>query len=892
MYTILYYSDLDTSGLTVKFNKVVSALSSGDFAFAEARKMGSTGYYRARLDDSNRLLFKPVKHKGSVSLLMLEVIRNHNYQRSRFLRDGEVKEDKIISVEMENDAVDLKASTDSNDKVHLLDKFIIFDEAQGDILSYPLPLIVIGSAGSGKTSVTLEKLKSLSGKILYVSLSSYLVAHTRRVYYANHYENDDQDVSFLSFDEYLQTIEIPKGKEITPQAFMRWFSKHNSHKGVKDGRKLYEEIRGVITGSNAEVGYLSESQYLSLGIKESIYSVELRGLVYQLFQKYLSYMSLEGFYDSNILSTDYMPKVDKSYDAIVVDEVQDFTNSQLSLVLSSLLTAGNFLLCGDANQIVHPNFFSWSKLKSYFYSQNEMSTHQITRILTKNYRNAPEVTELANRVLKLKNYRFGSIDKESHYLVDSASCMQGEVRSVEINAKSLKEINSKTSRSVNYAIIVLHESDKQEARKYFESPLIFTVQEAKGLEYENIILFNMICSDDRYNEIAKGVDLSYLDADFNYARSKDKADKSLEIYKFYVNALYVAITRSVKNVYIIEENPRHRFLELLQVNEIKEVLLSDSKSSVEEWQKEASKLSQQGKEDQANEIEEKILKRKPVPWEVLDHKGFNDLVQKVFNYKTASKRDQIKLLNYAVIYSKFHLIEKLKKIGVKAATNIDKSVGLMEDEYFRQYLYRNNTQLLQQLQTYGVSFRNQFNMTPLMCASYVGNDEKSLDILALEPKIDLVDNSGRTALQIALMRSYQDQKYMKNKLPKIYGLLVDDAISLKLGNHLVKIDRRKGEYFILMQLLVLTKLQNKDSDRNYKISFTAAVLAKKFEDFSDEVLLSYRGRQQYISSMLSKNEEDSGHKYTHRIFKRVKRGHYIVSEGMEVRCDGNWYAFA
>lgn len=714
----------------------------------------------------------------------------------------------------------------------------------------------------------------------------------RRVYYANNYENDDQDVSFLSFDEYLQTIEIPRGKEITAKSFMVWFSKHNHHKGVRDGRKLYEEIRGVITGSNSDVSYLTESQYLNLGVKESIYPVDLRALVYRLFEKYLSYMSAEHFYDSNILSTEYRDKIKPEYDAIVVDEVQDFTNSQLSLVLGGLIESGNFLLCGDANQIVHPNFFSWSKLKSYFYNKDDMNTHQITRILTKNYRNAPEVTELANRVLRLKNYRFGSIDKESHYLVDSVSQVSGEVSSIEINPKSLKEINSKTSRSVNYAIIVLHDDDKAKAHKYFDSPLVFTVQEAKGLEYENIILFNMVNSDARYNEIAKGVDLSYLSSDFSYARVKDKSDKSLESYKFYINALYVAITRSVKNVYIVEDNPKHRFLDLLQINEIKNVILSESKSSEDEWQKEASKLAQQGKEDQAKAIEDKILKRKPVPWEVVDRKVFKDLFQKVFNYKTANKKEQIKLLNYAVIYARPHLIDKLKKLGVKAAMNVDKSVTLMEDEYFRQYLYRNNNQLMQQLHSYGISFRNEFNLTPLMCAAYIGSRDKVLDILEFNPELNLVDNLGRTALQIVLMQSYQDKKYMQNKLPLIYELLSEDSISVKLGNHLVKIDKRKGEYFILMQLLVLTKLQNKADDSKYKISFTAATLTSLFSGFTDDVLVGYRNKRQYISSMLSKNEESSNHKYTHRLFSRIKRGQYVVSNGIKIKHGADWYNFA
>lgn len=47
--------------------------------------------------------------------------------------------------------------------------------------------------------------------------------------------------------------------------------------------------------------------------------------------------------------------------------MQDLTPAQLDLVLATLKKPGHFLLCGDSNQIVHPNFFSWSQVKSLFW---------------------------------------------------------------------------------------------------------------------------------------------------------------------------------------------------------------------------------------------------------------------------------------------------------------------------------------------------------------------------------------------------------------------------------------------------------------------------------------------------------------------------------------------
>ena len=43
------------------------------------------------------------------------------------------------------------------------------------------------------------------------------------------------------------------------------------------------------------------------------------------------------------------------------------TNVQLALALACLKTPAQFLLCGNSNQIVHPNFFSWAAVRSLFW---------------------------------------------------------------------------------------------------------------------------------------------------------------------------------------------------------------------------------------------------------------------------------------------------------------------------------------------------------------------------------------------------------------------------------------------------------------------------------------------------------------------------------------------
>ena len=74
---------------------------------------------------------------------------------------------------------------------------------------------------------------------------------------------------------------------------------------------------------------------------------------------------------------------------MVIDEIQDLTNAELALVLAMLRETGQFLLCGDANQIVHPNFFSWARVKSLFYSKEAEALEAPIHVLDANYRSSP-----------------------------------------------------------------------------------------------------------------------------------------------------------------------------------------------------------------------------------------------------------------------------------------------------------------------------------------------------------------------------------------------------------------------------------------------------------------------------------------------------------------------
>ncbi len=434
---------------------------------------------------------------------------NHEYGKSRFLRGSDVDESKLISIKNHQEVpadefLPLLYINRRFRHFHLLDKVLSFDDDQAEILALSLPHIIIGSAGSGKTALVLEKIKSLTGKVLYITLSPYLAENSAKLFYSYNYENENLEIDFLSYREFIETLHMPEGKEMDFKTFEAWFSRNKQASKLKDAHKTFEEFRGVITGLDITNEYLSREEYLALGVKQSIYLATEREMVYNLFEKYLNYLRENNYYDINILSHRWMTYCTPAYDYIIVDEVQDFTNIQLYIILRSLEKAPNFMLCGDSNQVVYPNFFSWSHLKSMFY-QNEVKSNEI-KILHVNYRNSQTISGLANNLLKIKNARFGSIDKESNYLVKTISETKGEVVFIENKGNVIAELGRKTHLSVKYAVLVLMDEDKAKAKTLFQTPLLFSVQESKGLEYENIILYNFISENAaEYNNICDGV---------------------------------------------------------------------------------------------------------------------------------------------------------------------------------------------------------------------------------------------------------------------------------------------------------------------------------------------------------------------------------------------------
>ena len=887
---ILEYIGLDTARFAKPYRKVVDAIAAGDFRAAQVKKLSSVGhgkFYRARLDDTNRLLFSLVRHGDAVCALMLEVIANHDYDKSRFLRGAAIDDAKIPDAdagEASREALPLRYLHPEHAAVHLLDKPISFDDAQETIYRQPAPLVIVGSAGSGKTALTLEKLKHAEGEVLYVTHSAYLAQSARDLYYANGFEHEGQEAVFLSYREFVESIHVPLGREASWRDFSAWFTRMRQSWRDVDAHQAFEEIRGVIAASAS--GVLTREAYLALGVRQSIFPADQRDSVYALFEKYRAWLTDARLFDLNLVAQDWMARAQPRYDFVVIDEVQDITQVQLALVLKTLKKPGQFLLCGDSNQIVHPNFFSWSQVKQLFWVDPALAERQQLKVLAANFRNGQRATDVANCLLKIKHSRFGSIDRESNYLVQAIG---GEVGAVELMPDKdavKRELDRQTRQSTQFAVLVMRDEDKAQARQYFATPLLFSIHEAKGLEYENIVLYRFV-SDHRaeFSDIVEGVRKDDLTRDqLDYRRAKDKSDKSLEVYKFFVNALYVALTRAIRNLYIIESDTEHPLFGLMDLATGAPVQVVAKQSTLEDWQKEARKLELQGKQEQADAIRRSILKEVPVPWPVFDQARTQDLLLKVFREQAPGGKFKQQLHDIATCHDEPMLAGWLvQEARFEAAGGFLAQRASLGRKTYAPYFAHNFKEILRQCDRHGLEHRLPMNQTPLMAAAAAGNVALAEALVERGADRETTDHFGHNALHWAMREAFRDARFAQGPFARLYECLAPASTDVNTGERLVRMDRHLSEYFLFQTLWAMFKSRFAYQHRLPYAAFETQAILDAWRHLPASVVRPERNKRAHLSNVLSRNEVERDYAYNRALFHRVTQGWYQFNPKLSVR---------
>lgn len=588
---------------------------------------GSENRFEFRVNNGDRIFFSLNKRgdeEEKITFILYSShdhgVRNTKRAEIQFVKDfGILKEnfepsredelDKRIFLDY-NNVITYEVKDDSFFKLNRDSRYFYYylnDEQYETIISQP-PVFVVGSAGSGKSTITLRKILNIEEhnsvynfeKIGYFTGNSYLKDNLLEQYNFFRDKSKAEISEFYTLKEfYRKEFGIDTRKIIGFKKFMEFlsFSYPNRKKFKVEDYNIYFEIIGIIKGlmiqngadnweKDLNISLISLEEYKKLSKKYSVLDENLKTEIYKIALKYEEWKEKNDLYDVNDLAVIGI-KSKRKFDFVLVDEVQDLTETEIFFLTTLVKNPENIVFAGDIHQMVNFNSFSFDRLKNLYYKNK---INYSFSILTKNYRSSEEIVKLANYLTDLRKKYIGNLGMDDYK--EGAVSEEGNIELSSVNSS----IMEKYQKDVNSAIVV---SDDEERNRIFDTygikHRIFTVEEIKGLEYKNIICCNLITKNLwAWKKILSG---------------NVKQDQR---YRKYFNLFYVGITRARKNLIIMEDCLEDNILlkniksfiniESSEKQSIKEKtgeLENISFSSKEEWLSEGIKLYKLEKFDEA-----------------------------------------------------------------------------------------------------------------------------------------------------------------------------------------------------------------------------------------------------------------------------------------------------
>ena len=539
----------------------------------------------------------------------IQLVKDFEILKENFEPSKEDELDKKIFLDY-NNVITYEVKDDSFFKLNRDSRYFYYylnDEQYETIISQP-PVFVVGSAGSGKSTITLRKILNIEEhnsvynfeKIGYFTGNSYLKDNLLEQYNFFRDKSKAEISEFYTLKEfYRKEFGIDTRKIIGFKKFMEFlsFSYPNRKKFKVEDYNIYFEIIGIIKGlmiqngadnweKDLNISLISLEEYKKLSKKYSVLDENLKTEIYKIALKYEEWKEKNSLYDVNDLAVMGI-KSRKKFDFVLVDEVQDLTETEIFFLTTLVKNPENIVFAGDIHQMVNFNSFSFDRLKNLYYKNK---INYSFSILTKNYRSSEEIVKLANYLTDLRKKYIGNLGMDDYK--EGAVSEEGNIELSSVNSS----IMEKYQKDVNSAIVV---SDDEERNRIFDTygikHRIFTVEEIKGLEYKNIICCNLISKNLwAWKKILSG---------------NVKQDQR---YRKYFNLFYVGITRARKNLVIMEDCLEDNILlkniksfiniessEKQNTKEKTGELENISFSSKEEWLSEGIKLYKLEKFDEA-----------------------------------------------------------------------------------------------------------------------------------------------------------------------------------------------------------------------------------------------------------------------------------------------------
>jgi tetratricopeptide (TPR) repeat protein len=303
-------------------------------------------------------------------------------------------------------------------------------------------------------------------------------------------------------------------------------------------KSILSEILSTVDKKNKDLTFqlLSFDEYRSLGRKRAPNFIYDRKDIYALAEYYQNKLNEENRRDEidlTKIALDLLEKNDSEafkFDLVVCDEVQDFTEIQLQLIFKLAKDYNNILFSGDPKQIINPSGFRWEEVKNKFFERGVNVPEVVP--LKLNFRSVGSIVKFANSLLDLKQKLVGISNTEYR----EEYKFNGKPIAVIHKIKESEMLSKLKISSAGRIILVRDSNEMVKLKRELKSELIFTISDAKGLEFDTVLVWKFLNG-------KKSKDI-WRKIEDNSANTEERAP----YIKNEINLLYVASTRARTNL--------------------------------------------------------------------------------------------------------------------------------------------------------------------------------------------------------------------------------------------------------------------------------------------------------------------------------------------------------
>ncbi|KAM0823294.1 hypothetical protein ACQ4PT_070967 [Festuca glaucescens] len=412
--------------------------------------------------------------------------------------------------------------------------------------------------------------------------------------------------------------------------------------------EIISHIKGRYQASRPYSSKLGRQDYVMLSDKRfSSLNSEKRDRIYSIFIAYESMKSTAREFDlSDFVNSLHISLVSEGYngdlvDFVYIDEVQDLTMTQIALLKYVCRNfKEGFLFAGDTAQTIARGIdFRFEDIRSLFYtaflSETEVANQehgkqvQLSDMfqLTQNFRTHCGILHMAQSIMSLLYFFFpSSVDKlnpETGLVYGEAPVLLESCNDQNAIMTIFGEIKSKHGNMHGFGAeqVILVRDDatkKQIVDLVGKQALILTIVECKGLEFQDVLLYNFFGSSPLKNKWR--VLYGYMEDKDIIAQSEEISHPGFDRSKHHLlcselKQLYVAITRTRQRLWICENTDDYcrpmfdywKKLCLVEVRLLDSSLVQAMRtgSSTDDWRLRGSKLFNEGQFEMATMCFEK-----------------------------------------------------------------------------------------------------------------------------------------------------------------------------------------------------------------------------------------------------------------------------------------------